>query len=190
MFTAWSPPTATARVLGVSLGIPLTLGHVLLLDEIGSPFVHLGPIESGDLAVAVFVCSRPAEVSRRDMDSFWLPLLMRWWGKRCAKLDWDAETETFCEWFVEHNNSPEAIRSGSGSGRISSPWWINRIAAAIGTLGLSEQEVLAMPSKRVAQYTAALAESDGRCELWKPDQESFWQAAHKLDLERGKAGRN
>jgi len=186
MIPGWIPPGAGPRVLGVKLSEPLTLGHVLLLAEEGSPVVIGGEILPGDLALAVFICSRPANVSRRDLRSRWLPLLMRWWGRASASRDWEAETETFAEWFAESARQPTVIRSATAgaSKSLGAPWWVNRIATAMGLLGVSYAEATTIPAKVLGQLVIAFAEAEGRVECLDEAGHRFREECRRLDREK------
>ena len=58
-----------ARVLGNRL-LPFTLGHRLILERLGNPFVTDGPVEIADLLTGIIVCTRPPEAAWRALDSW------------------------------------------------------------------------------------------------------------------------
>lgn len=58
-----------ARVLGNKLQ-PFALGHRLILERLGSPFVSDGPVEISDLIVGIIVCSRSPQAAWRALDSW------------------------------------------------------------------------------------------------------------------------
>ena len=187
----WAPPTIGPRVLGLRLREPLTLGHVLLLDELGSPLLHGGEILPGDVALAVFVLSQPHRVARKDVSAWWAPLLMRWWGRKSAGRDFSAESEALVEWFVDQIKPPAFWhKQGTGGRQSAAPWWINRVALAMGNLGLSYEAALDIPAKRLGQLTMAYAEARGEVELVTAQDEAFHETCRRLDEQRAAAARN
>lgn len=177
-------------MLGFRLREPLTLGHALLLDELGSPLLHGGTILPGDIALAVFVLSQPHRVARKDVSAWWAPLLMRWWGRRSASRDFDEEANALVEWFVDSVKPPAFWRKNGTSRECSSPWWINRIATAMGELGFSFESATDMPAKRLGQLVMAYAEWRGEVELVTQSQEEFHAHCRRLDDERERSQRN
>ena len=183
--TDWLPPEPGPRVLGLRLSEPLTLGHVWLLDELGSPLLHGGHILPGDVALAVFVLAQKHRAARADVSAWWAPLLMKIWGLRSGARDFDAEAEKLVEWFVASAKPPAFWhRSSSGGKQCAAPWWINRVAVAMGTLGLSLDAALDMPAKRLGQLTMAFAESRGEVELVTSQQREFREMVAKLEANK------
>ena len=167
MFTDWQNPSEipAVRVLNVTLRGPLTLGHVLLLDDLQSPVVRGESFDIGQLMVAVLVCSQSHEESRRDVRKWWMPHYAKWMGYRCGLLDFTAEAERFSQWFTDQCGGPR-IDDGDEkqSKRMrpqSAPWFMSKLAMAVGELGLSVEEASAMPMKRLNQLVSALAEVRG-----------------------------
>jgi hypothetical protein len=65
----------TWYALGVRL-FPLTLGHAIILQRLGSPFGCGGRgAGRGDVSLAIFVCSRPWRTAERQVGRWWV----RWW---------------------------------------------------------------------------------------------------------------
>lgn len=70
---------------GVRL-LPLTLGHAMLLDRLGSPLAKPTPVSEADNSlftfsdalVCAFVCSRPWRVAQRQVDCWRSAMWLRW----------------------------------------------------------------------------------------------------------------
>ena len=181
----WTPPAPGPCVLGVRIREPLTLGHVLLLAELGSPIVLGGAILPGDIALAVFVTAQPHTEARKDVERWWAPLLMRWWGRRMSKRDFTAEADAFVEWFVESSKSPAFWRQESASNReCAAPWWINRLALAMGNLGMSYADAVNMPLKTLGQLTMAFSEARGEVQLVSRREAEFHELVARLEAQK------
>lgn len=190
----WSHPDRIepVRVLRVRLHGPVTLGHVLLLDEIGSPVVS-GPFSIGDLALAVLVCSEPsATQARKSLRSWWAKPLLSFWGRMCGREDMTKDAEVFAQWFAEQCGGPAqnvVLKQGKAPPKpLAAPWYMNKLALAVGELGLSIAEAEALPLKRLNQITAALAEARGQAEFESAEEREFFEQVKRWDAE--KAGRN
>ena len=180
MLDHWKPPGDGPIVCGQRLSLPLTLGHIFLLAECGSPLLYGGPILPGDVALASVICSQEHKESRKDLGSWWIPLLMRFWGK-FSRRDWDAEADLLTSWFEEHAAQPAVVRKGSSGKETAAPWWVNRTANAMTILGMTYDEALSVPLKIVSQLVIASAEAEGRVECWTDRQQSFWDYCAEQD---------
>jgi hypothetical protein len=193
MLTAWEHPDRIqpVRVLRVTLRGPVTLGHVLLLDEIGSPVVTGEQFELGDLAIATLVCFEPtAEAAKKSLRSWWSKRIIRIWGGICGRLDIQSESDRFAEWFSAQCGGPEQktkIRDGHEAPEpLSAPWYINKLASAVGELGLSIEEASALPMKRLNQITGALAESRGNASFLREDEVEFFENVKRWEAEKAR----
>ena len=187
----WAPPADGPRIFGLRLREPLTLGHVLLLEELGSPILSGGQVAPGDVALAVLVVSQPHRDARKAVRSWWAPLLMRWWGKRSASEDFDAAANQFLDWFVESIKPPAFWREAGAQDReCAAPWWINRIALAMGNLGMSYDQAVDMPAKRLGQLTMAYSEARGEVRLVTQREIEFREIVARIEAEKSAAQRN
>ena len=189
MTTDWQPPGVGPKVYGLRLRVPLSLGHVFLLDELGSPVVHDGPLLLGDVAVAAFVCSMPHADARRQLDQITTRFGLWLWGKWMGGRDHEAESQTFAQWFTEQAKTPERWIKGDAK-ECASPWWINRAATAMGTFGLSFDQTLDMPLKRLTQLCTAYAESRGEVELVSRRQLEFRELVRRTEEAKAANARN
>ncbi len=191
MRTDWKSPheIPPVRVLRITLRGPVTLGHVLLLDEIGSPVVRGDGIGIGDLYAATLVCSSTVSDARGFLKSRWLPLLTRLHGHRCGRLNFSEESDRFCEWFREQCGGPTIDRAETDTPKESStvPWYWSKMAVAVGHLGLSVPDAEAMPVKRLNQLIGAYAETQGNVKFITDEIDAankVIEAAEKAWLER------
>lgn len=191
MLPAWEHPDriAPVRVLQVSLRGPVTLGHVLLLDEIGSPVVTGEEFGIGDLALAVLICSEPTEqAARKTMGAWWAEWVLLFWGRRCGKLDFAEESKRFADWFTAQCGGPERMTIVKDGGQpqkpLSAPWYINKLGTAVGEMGLSIDEACALPVKRLNQLLAAIYEQRGDAEYLSNEQAKFFENVKRWEAEK------
>lgn len=102
------------------------LGHAYLLHAIGSPYMVGGGVEKPDLALAAWICSRPASASMRlfkaGRPSIFLMRAVAQWSKR---IDWTAHDKAFSEYVERAMQHPRRWSSGQGVGAVRAPWqWI------------------------------------------------------------------
>lgn len=187
MTTDWQPPRSGPRIYGLRVREPLTLGHVFLLDELESPVLHGGPLLPGDVALAAFVCSMPHANSRRQLGHRTTRLALSLWGRLSARHDHDKAAEDFSDWFYEEAKAPERwIKSSPGVAprECAAPWWINRAATAMGMLGMTFEQALDVPLKRLVQLASAYAESRGEVELVGRKDREFFEMVERAEAAR------
>jgi len=119
-----------AWCLGVRLR-PFSLGHLVLLRRIDSPFVsrEAKQVELGDLILAVILCadtfaagveflgdmSTQSEANQKTLEE---------WGTKAAKLDLNVEVTEFMAYIRAADQMPQYFtQSGSESQPIGSPFW-------------------------------------------------------------------
>lgn len=176
MHPDWTPSIAPLRILGLTLVEPVTLGHVYVLAEADNPIVVGGDVLPGDIAQAVFVCSWPYAKSRNLLRSVMAPLAFKGWSWMLGSVDWVQAQDEFCKWFAEQTATPNRIITLSGGGQrreVAAPWWINRIAMAMGELGLSHEEAMSLPARHVAQLSAALLEARNQAEYESEERREY-----------------
>jgi len=188
MKDAWKLPglDPPVRVLRIRWRHPLTLGHVLLLEELDSPVIRGEEFHLGDLSLAVLVCSEPtAAAARRQMRSPFAWLGMRYWGWRCRGVDFGSECQVFIAWLTAQVGGPSRkvkLPEGQLAERpLAAPWPISRLAAAVGELGLSRAEAQDMPLRELTQLLCALSELRGGSEYWTESEEQRLDAILEED---------
>lgn len=149
--------------------LPLSLGHCVLLEAVGSPFVRAGGarVKPGDLALAVFICSHPSKATREahyTPDKFALDIQ---WGLDCKGLDFVAEKKAFEEYLESSLKMPE-IWQESGSKAPVAAWQFS-VVAALMKGGLGREEAWDMPVAEALALYAAMLEREG-AELVSPEE--------------------
>lgn len=169
---SWDAHIEPVHALGITLRDPITLGHVLLLDELGSPLIHGGEAAIGDVALAVFVCAYPAHVARRRLRQWTTRLAFRIWSRFWRGGD---DVTRFCAWFNRQIELPEMWHEEKGgrSREMAAPWWINRITLAMNA-GLSFREATEMPMRSVNLLIASKLEASGVCEFVSRRQRDYF----------------
>jgi len=119
-----------AWCLGVRLR-PFSLGHLVLLRRVESPFVsrEAKAVELGDLILAVILCAdtfaagveflgdmaTPSEATQKTLEE---------WGAKAAKLDLNEEVTEFMRYIRAADTMPAYFtQSGGESQAIGSPFW-------------------------------------------------------------------
>jgi hypothetical protein len=188
MHPDWIQSDESLRCLGLTLSPQVTLGHVELLADVGSPLVCGGEVAPGDVATAVFILAWPAETSRKALRSRFTPLIFWLWPKLCRVSDWDEVAEAFCAWFAECIKSPSRIITTSAGSQsrseIAAPWWVNQIAMAMSELGLSYAEATTMPARKVGQLVAAVLEARNQAEYETETRRNFIEQVKVWEAEK------
>lgn len=170
-------------MLGITLRNPLTIAHIMLMSEAGSPILTGAPIMPGDLALAAFICSQPADTAKRALRSWSAGLAFKLWGLLFWRRNFKEEADKFAKWFSFHASVPPRWTTPGGRA-LSSPWWINRVAIAMGECGMTYTEATGLPCRIVGQITSSLMEARGIVDLESDEQREFIRWAH------AQAGRN
>jgi len=107
-------------ILGLKLR-PLSLGHIILLNRVGSPFFTEGEPSFADLATAVLICSLPYKegldvLNDPGIDSFMSKwhnritgsdsVLVRLGFKKPQLIDFPAKFKAFSDYISEHTKTP------------------------------------------------------------------------------------
>jgi len=119
-----------AWCLGVRLK-PFSLGHLVLLRRIGSPFVSPAQkqVELGDLILAVILCADKFEagveyLGTLDHASAADKETLEEWGAKAAKLDLNEEVTAFMAYIRAADVMPQYFHSAQGeTQQIGSPFW-------------------------------------------------------------------
>lgn len=141
------------QICGVDI-TPLNLRQWSILAAIGNPFIKGGDFGAADAAMFLWAISPEYSPQKKKRDDF---------IKRIAKIDY-AETIKAIAKYLD-NAFFDAPRSGKGdSGSIATftACVIHRLAS---TYGWSENQILAIPLKRVWQYLRLIKRDDspGSC---------------------------
>lgn len=169
MLTAWQPPQEIPPVVVLRklLRGPLTLGHVLLLHEMGNPIVAGKPSGLDDLAQAVMVCQCATEGEAKSLLLSASNRIGRWfvsrWGRRVGVHGLDGEFQRFADWFTAQTSGP-AVDDADEKQKpkaITSPWPIYLQSVAMSCLHLSPEDSRRQHVRTLKQWLGAHAESQG-----------------------------
>ena len=162
-------------VLGVRL-VPYTVGHAIVLQRLGSPFVMGGEIQPENLVEAVTVCSQSPLESIRSIKSAWNGLMLWLWGKRIQRMNLLVESDKFQLWLKEQSTAPEVLmESGSKSKRTAMPW-PERVLVGCLNIGIAPDDAIQMPLGDAERLILAHAEMMGHVQLWDDQSEAIWQS--------------
>lgn len=160
------------RVAGVRLHA-LTMGHALMLARLGCPLLPGGEARlpaPGDVAVLLWVCSRPWRTAVRRASS----LPARWWRAYVAGrvlASHVATVDAVRKWLKKQCAGPE-LAAGTRGGTLRSPTLAALKVAAMCDLGLTEAEIMDRPLGLTIWEVLVAAERRGDVEL-KPTPDAF-----------------
>ncbi len=148
-----------AHVLGVRLS-PLSLGHVMLLYHIESPFVTGATWTLSDLAQAVWICSKKYSQIDVAIDPKRILKEVHRWGRACKKMDYAAEAEKFKAYLTHYLQAPENWHH-AGDKKPAAPWPC-AIAWTLMEIGnVDEEKVWDMPVNRAMVAYACCGDAHG-----------------------------
>lgn len=163
------PPGIPLR--GLTLA-PLTLGHLLLLHRVESPYVSDADPRPdptpGQTALALWICSRPWRAAAARLGSRLARLRMLWIGSAVAHAPgWYAER--FAEYLAFHRQPPRTRSLRGGSGEKLPPLGATLVAslkvAMMTDLGIPEDDVLDKPVAACLWDLAVLSEGRGNVKI-------------------------
>jgi hypothetical protein len=171
------------RCLGARLE-PLTLGHILLLQRLGSPFLSAEPVTAIRLFEAVFVCCQSHQRALVNMQKRWAPWLLWFWGWRHRRTDLEEESIRFNA-YLEDNFAVARIKrkrhSNSPSPQPGAPWALRILVALMAEFHWPETVALDCPLIKANALLAAFAEARGDVQLWTQQDRDFFQWAKTQD---------
>lgn len=177
-------------VLGLRLR-PLSVGHLWLLNDIGSPLLSGKQQSFRDVLVAVFICSQDASESQKNLGAWWMPLLVKLWMFKCRKLDIVAEANTFSNYLGYWLEGPETKDvEGHESSSYGSPYVHRLIASCSSGLNMTPADALVMPVRTINFLLAALGEMRGTVKLWSQADQEFWEYAEEMDRKLAQQSKN
>ena len=157
--TAFLLPTPP-RVLGRQL-LPFSLGHSLTLESISSPVLRDGECLPGDLAVAVWVCSRKAARLLRNFNPAVVLEEFKAWGRATDAVTCAAELETFRAYLRAYIVTPARWDAEGPRRELRAPWQYTIVNALRQHLHCSDVAAWDTPViKALADY-ATLGEALG-----------------------------
>jgi hypothetical protein len=153
----------TVTVFGVRLA-PFSLGHWLILERIGSPFATGGEKTPADLAMAIFICSRPASAMLGRLDRG-LPLWWRWWAWRLLGVSsvwpviFSERMYLFTHYIATACKPPRMWCPSDGSRPVTTPELLS-MRRAVMDAGYTATEALDCPVGQARIEHAAMLEKE------------------------------
>jgi hypothetical protein len=147
------------EILGIKLR-PFSLGHVVLLHRINSPFINgliSAPATFDDLALSILICSDTYEKSLECLSYKHLPRILRRWADQLTGMDrwlvrWGFRKATivdfvqtaidFSSYIREHSKIPDYDFNPSDFGEMHCPEVQMVKVTLMREMGLSEAEIM------------------------------------------------
>ncbi len=176
---SWVMYPARTTIAGCRL-LPFSIGHALMLTRFGSPFVDLWQpggdgtrkIALGDLALALWICSRQSTEAMGSIGSWWSRHSIKKIGRRLAKASDADHVSQFVMYVVGGLTSPR-VRKPSTSKDCASP--------LLGILKLFVMDKLHLSHAEALNYPMSLAFWDRAISL---DTLGFVNFMTQVDLDR------
>lgn len=176
-------------VAGVVL-VPFALGHALLLTRINNPLRAMWSgdeaalksmeVGAGDLAWALWACSRPA-TRAMDAMSGWR---MRWQIRRiAARVQAHGIMATmvgFSNYLAEGFTGPKLRKATSDAQPCGAPLIAMLKAGLVAHFGKTDEEALNTPMALALWDRAAYLEEQGLIKFWTQEDEEFMEWAREL----------
>ena len=188
------------RIFGLRLR-PFSLGHLLLLDRLGSPYVRGGNIGLDDLLLAVWICSRGIDANIELLDSAQLWAQVKKWKRAVQRSRWlmrlfGKRFDIASRFVAFHNyirNGQEIpkyfFESGKFSQSMGAPWMQTVRVRAMRELHYGQTEVLDMPLSLLLWDYVTLSELDGNVRIFdKTEHDEMTKAADEFDARFRKRG--
>jgi hypothetical protein len=172
------------RCLGRIL-LPMEVGHWLLLSKLGRLCLPDDTVGAGDLAMAVYVTTRPHWVAARDVRkaNLWFQAKLMFMARSGAAFERGLTTwREYIRWTTERPSFRDRSSGGSGASEVlNQPYWLALLRRAKAQ-GLTEREALSQRVKTVLWESVALQEELGSV-VWCSEEEMVLQA-HLLALQK------
>jgi hypothetical protein len=149
------------RILGLDL-LPLTLGHVRVMEALGCRELR----DPGELGMACWVCSMPAEKVRGFLGSWFGNLRLWLWGRFLGEWDFLAKRQDFADYMRCNTELPEIVKKDSDERqptRIPSAQAIR--VRLMSDLGVSPGEIDGYPFLQALWDLTSLDVLHGRAEM-------------------------
>jgi hypothetical protein len=170
---------------------PFTLGNALLLQRLESPFALEGQVNkvgSGDIALAVIICSMDYDRAIKTIDSWWFKHRLKWFGYALRSIPAVAvEVELFkfhrylsLAWSIP----PIWIEQGKSKRDTGSPILGKLKTTMMGSMGKSESEALLTPLGLAFWDCCVIWESEGGVQV-RPDVDDWMIEQNRMSAKAG-----
>lgn len=160
--------------------VPLTLGHLELLDELDiDPF---GNWTVPQFILLTVVLAQSHRQSRADLKRWWFPAFLWFLGFINRKSNPTEDAERMGEWIAGQVSGPRPMRDlGKKGGQCAAPLHVNLMANVLQKFSLSLDDARSLPVRRAKQLVMAAAEAAGEVELVSPSYDRFIAQCHAAD---------
>ena len=169
--------------------IPLTLGHLFLLEAIESPIIaDRGEITLADIGAAVFICSHNHDKSAKKLNGWFFPIYARIWA-RYARAEWMlVDWPIFREYLSDGLRSPmlrPARRDGATTASCSAPGpWV-KLMFAMHVLHMTREQAMETEVAELNTLYATFAAWSGSGELGDSSViDDLWAFAREQDAKK------
>ena len=142
-------------ILGLRLQ-PLSLGHILLMNRVGSAFLSGDPLRYEDLAVSVFICANKYADAVQALDDPGLSRSMLRWSQTLTRtrpidrllrrkprpIEFTAKATAFRDYLRQGSWHPDFHSKGDGGNTIEAPPEHLIRITLMRELGISESEIM------------------------------------------------
>lgn len=170
-------------ILGIRLR-PLSLGHIIILNRIESPFVFPGREPAvNDLITGILLCSMTYEQGASALDDPSLPRQIRKWGRKvCRKvgwrgfiglteeINWAEKASMFAEYLKDGMRTPDFQYDPEKAKDVEAPAHQIVKVALLSKTNLTEQEILDRPWALSIADFMTLRAMDGQIEFVDHDE--------------------
>lgn len=175
-----------ASVAGVSLH-PFCIGHALLLQRQRSPIASMwstkteGKVSVGDIALAVWVCSKPSTVALNGIGGWWMRQSLKRIAKRILKHGIGRCQSELLNYIADGFSSPK-MRMGEGAKVVGSPMLGMLMVAMMSHFGRDLADALNTPISFAIWNRSILLDEKGYAQIWTPEDYEREEAARDLAL--------
>lgn len=171
------------RVAGVLL-MPFALGHAILLTRLRSPLASYWtgeskPVHVGDVALAIWVCERPATEAARNVGSWWTKQRLGRLAKRVARHG-SFEVVSQLVQYLEAGFKGPKMKRQQGTNSCGSPLLAMLYASLLSHFHRSDSEAFNTPISLALWNRAALLEEQGIAKVWTEDDQELCDYARQL----------
>ena len=164
-----------------------TVGHAVLLQNLGSPFASLelddvAKAGLGEVALAVMICRRPWRVARRLTRSWRGRLLLRWYGVQISSSYTTAAIALF-QYVEDAWTIPKAWRKPTAVTKTSPETMLANAISLLAELRSSRDEIHDKPLRLALYEVCQILHRRGDIELLDEHDEDLIEAAAKMERE-------
>lgn len=174
------------RVAGVLL-MPFAIGHAILLTRLRSPLASYWTgerklVNVGDVALAIWVCERPATEAHRKIGSWFTRKRIEWLAKRVAKRGSISVIHELVGYLQAGFAGPK-MRRQTNSQACGSPILAMLYSSLLAHFHRSDSEAFNTPISLALWNRAALLEEKGVAKVWTDEDQDLVDYARNLTPE-------